>query len=124
MSKIVFADKSELPVSDVSSIYGITFNTVDEEEVAEILKKFTDANLSNFKILNDDGTISSEGKDFTLIGIQEPDPIMGFTPEQENTTTILCRAMTTIEKKILSIAADHEATAGAVEELASILSDL
>lgn len=121
MSKVVFADNTEMTVNDVSSIYAITFDTVDKTEVANIMKKFTVDNLRKFKIVDEDGNVTSEGEAFISQGIMPRTDAEVQTEGEATSTTIICRPMFQIEKSLYNVAVDNEAMAAAVQELAEML---
>lgn len=121
MSKIVFADGSEMNVNNASSIYAITFDTVDKTEVSNIVKKFTIENLTSIKIVNEDGDVTSEGKDFISQGIMPRTDAEIQTEGEATSTTIVCRPMSQSEKALYSMSVNNEAMAAAVQELAEMM---
>ncbi len=131
MSKIVFADNTEVEVNDVSSVYAITLDTVDDDEIKAFAEKLTIKNLSSVKIVNENPDMCSEGKDFKFTEISQRE---SFTangePEEPTATMFLCRPMTEVEKRIVSLgnktielSDGNEATAAAVEELATLIAE-
>lgn len=121
MSKVVFADNTEVVVSDVSSVYAITIDTVDAAEVKAFEEKLTISNLKSVKIVNDNPKMCSEGADFKFTGIMQPD---GASTEVPTTTTFLCRPLNETEKNILALIDGGKATDEAIEELATMLASL
>ena len=121
MSKVVFADNTEVVVNDVSSVYAITLDTVDLDEIAAFKNKLTIGNLKSVKIVNENPRMCSEGKEFKFVEVMQHDGAHG---EEPTTTTFLCRPMTDTEKKIVGLADGGEATAAAVEELATMIAEL
>ena len=121
MSKVVFADNTEVVVNDVSSVYAITLDTVDQAEIDAFKEKLTIGNLKSVKIVNENPKMCSEGSNFRFVEIMRPD---GASDEDPTSTTFLCRPMREIEKNIVGLADGGEATAAAVEELATLVAGL
>lgn len=124
MSKIVFADGSEVKVNDVSSVFAITIDTVDPDEVEAFQQKLTNSNLTSFRIENPDPDMCSEGTDFTFIEIDRQRMMMGVGDAEPTNTTFLCRPLNETEKKLLMLIENDEASSSAIQELAEIIAEL
>lgn len=129
MSKAVFSDGTEVEVNDVSSVYAITLDTVDIDEIATFKDKLTIPNLKHIKIVNENPDMCSEGNDFKFVEIESRNMMPDET--EPTATTFMLRPMTEVEKKIVNLgnkavelASDNDATANAVEELAALITEI
>lgn len=136
MSKVIFADNSEIEVNDCSSVFAITLDTVDPKEIESFTNKLSNANLKSFRIENPEPSMCSEGKDFMFIEVARDNmfdmvSVDGESVPEKTSTTFLLRPMNETEKKLLklfendkSLFESSDATNNAVEELATVVTEM
>lgn len=113
--RIILKDNTELAVSENCTATSIVseFNSV--EDIEEFRKKLTEDNLSSFKYLNDEGTISGEYKNYKFENVTYS--------EQKNMFIAIfnIKQLSDIEIRLAAVEAEQTTQNDALAEMSEVV---